>query len=117
MAGPLYDRCSLLELLLAYVEIQLVEVTFYDIDLTGLEDIPSLIVPVIRVIDDKLFTLLVGRFRNVDKFLGVLRNDKAISIQDNIVIYWPQKPNIWTKRCFNFLQNYISLMQAKILII
>ncbi len=49
MTRPLHDICSILVFFLLYLQIQLIEMALYHVNLTSFENIPTLIVSVIRL--------------------------------------------------------------------
>lgn len=53
------------------VQVELVVEALDDVDLTGLKDVPALVVAVVGLVDGDLLALLLGCFRDVDELAGV----------------------------------------------
>ena len=94
MARPLHNMCPIFILLVLNIKIQLVEMTFDDVDLPCPQYPPSLIVPIIDVPNTKSCSLLKWCFRDVDHFVGLFRSDETCFAQTGTFSHKLEHPNI-----------------------
>jgi hypothetical protein len=77
IAWILDDMCIMLELFLRHVKVHLIVEALNDVDLSRLEDVPPLVVPVVRLVDSHLFSLLLRCFRDIDELMRISGDDEA----------------------------------------
>ena len=92
------------------VQVELVVEALDDVDLTGLKDVPALVVAVVGLVDGDLLALLLGCFRDVDELAGVGRDDEAGSFQHFVAGDLDERPHVGAGLRGEFLQDEVAFV-------
>ena len=114
MAGPLHNICPVFILLTLNIQIQLVKMTFDNINLPCPQYPPSLIVPIVDVPNTKCCSLFKRCLRDVDDFICLFRSDETCFAQTSTLTYKLEHPNI-SYMHLNFPNSNNTFLQNKII--
>jgi hypothetical protein len=98
------------------IQVHFVEETFYDVDFSCFEDVPSLVISVIWIMNYQLFSLFFRSLRDVNQFSGINWNDKTGFFQHLIRRYFDQCPDIYKTLKFSLFYHQLTLLNAQIFV-
>ena len=94
MARPLYNICPIFIFLVLNIKIELVKMTFDDVNLPSPQYPPSLIIPIVDVPNTKGCSLFKRCLRDVDHFVCLFRSNETCFTQTDTLTNKLKRPNI-----------------------